>query len=446
MFDGILKKTFIYGTLLYLFFIPVIKGYNEIIFAINYFSLFMFCAVAFYLSKKDELFFTAKHLGVIVFLYSVFHIFIYNVISYYYNNNFFVFSEADALLYDYEASRMSNMGLINGINYYLHRHESEDLGIVFILSNIYRFVESKFAYNFYNAIIGTVVAVHIYKICKYIMSDKNAFLCALTYSISSYVLWFHSSGLKESTLVALIVLTFYHYYNFHKNKKPYSLILGILCLVSILFFRPALMFIVVASIAIGILFSRKASAGSVILIILLMVSVVISFAFINSIADRFLLGSSEEMLASKESEGMIKGGVTFTYFINVLASTLGPLPTILPTKPLLSFYSSGLIFKIFISIVFWLGVIYSFKVSNKFLYPVIIFVLIEMVALAYILESLELRKSLTHFPFIFITAFWFIDFYNREKALPAKKKREIQKLVNVYMFVFLVLIAYWNFR
>lgn len=157
-------------------------------------------------------------------------------------------------------------------------------------------------------------------------------------------------------------------------------------------------------------------------------------------------GDIDQMIAGKESEGMIKGGVIFTYLVNTIAGLIGPFPTLLPNeKTLLSFYAPGLIYKIFISIPFLFGIVYVF-IKKKFIYyPIALFVLLEMSSIVFILEALELRKSLPHFPFIYLISFGFISSY-ASGEINKKRRKSIITIFNFSFIIIFFLILYWNYR
>jgi hypothetical protein len=109
------------------------------------------------------------------------------------------------------------------------------------------------------------------------------------------------------------------------------------------------------------------------------------------------------------------------------------------------FYTSGLVYRVLLSFPFWLGVFYIFKAKSEPLYPMVIFVLFEMSALAYLIDGLELRKALPHMPFVYIVAFWFLDKYDTGR-LRFKNSEDFKVLFWTVMVLFVLMICYWNFR
>ena len=152
------------------------------------------------------------------------------------------------------------------------------------------------------------------------------------------------------------------------------------------------------------------------------------------------------LIYAKESEGMIIGSLSFTYAVNILAQIIGPLPTLISAEKIsLTFFASGLIYRVLLAFPFWLGIRYIFKTKSYKIYPLVIFVLMEMMALALLLEGLELRKALPHIPIVFIIAFWFLDKYDN-KIIVFKRSKQFKLFFKFSMFLLAMIILFWNFK
>jgi hypothetical protein len=341
------------------------------------------------------------------------------------------------------------MPIMEGVLYYLRNHSFDDLGGALVPSLLYRFVDSILVLNIFYVLCGLITALAIYTISSNFMSPKYAFICATAYSMSSFVLWFHASGLKESFMCMLVVLFYHRYYLFIKKKVFLQLTYSSIFLLGLLLFRPALIFFCIGSVGISwILQKRKGSTGVLIIVFVFSLLIILS-AYIDSSYKHFTAGGNfNRLIAAREADGMIKGGLKFTYMVNILAQILGPLPTISPGKNLLlSFYSSGLLYKALLSVVFWIGIYYIFSFKVELLYPLIFFALFEMISLLSILEGLELRKSLPHFPMIYIIAFWFLDKFDAiGPSIAIRNKKNLRSIFSLSSFVVFFLILVWNTR
>lgn len=90
--------------------------------------------------------------------------------------------------------------------------------------------------NLFYIIIGVFSANAIFRICLNFMSRKYSFICALSYSLSSFVVWFHSSGLKESFMCFIVLIFFDRFYLYMKTKFVAHLISSGLSLMVLFFF------------------------------------------------------------------------------------------------------------------------------------------------------------------------------------------------------------------
>jgi hypothetical protein len=362
MLKTINKKYIVFATLLYMLIAALFPVEMKALYALNYFTILVFALLVDYLLKQPDAYYTRKKMIFLVFYYSLFYIFCYNLISYFYTGNLYIFSEADAVLYHEESQVMANMPFFKSIDYYLSRHEMEDLGIVLVMSNLYKIAGSKILLNAFYLIIALVTANGMYGIARHFMTGKYAFLCAVFYSFSSYMLWFHSSGLKESLLVVLIVQFYNSYYAIIFDKKTAAIWGLVLVPLLLMLFRPVLAMFCILSVVVGLVLKKKLTVPQLILLIFMVIATLYYTDAIMGSTDKFLLGGTDAMLEIKEMEGMVKGSVSFTYLVNTLSSMFGPFPSIVSTKTHLSFYAPGLIFKILLSLAFWFGVVHIIRI------------------------------------------------------------------------------------
>lgn len=446
MLKSINKRYLIFGILAYLLISALNPPDMKLLYLVNGAALISFAMLIHYVQQRPDGFFTQKNLLFIVFAYVGIYVFCYNLLSFYYTDNLYIFSENDALYYHKDAITMSEMPFFDSIAYFLSYREVEDLGISLVLSCLYRIAASKIMLSIFYVFVGTLTALSIFNISKRFMSVKYAFLCAIAYSVSSYVIWFHSSGLKESLLIWLVTLFYGSYYRLTFDKKLSAVWGLIVTPLLIMMFRPVLSLFCLASLAIGIAFRKKLTVPQLVFLVGVMLAGIYFLEPIIGSTDKFLLGGTESMLEIKQMEGMIKGSVSFSYLVNTLASMFGPFPSLLSSKVHLTFFAPGLIFKVFVSIGFWFGVVHILKAKMTQAYPMLFFVLVEMASLTYILEALELRKSLPHFPLVYIVAFIFIYRFDHNQLLTVKNHLLYKKSFQVMSIVLCFLMVYWNFR
>ncbi len=416
---------------------------------INYLSIFSFLSYYIILninSKQRQNFYKRKTLLINIFIYSIIFIMINNIISFYYESDFFIFNKADALFYHAHTIEILHLPLDKAIKHYLTYMGTDDLGMILVLLPLYHISESNLILNAFYLLIGILSALSIYSISKNFMSNKYAFLASLSYTLSSFTIYFQSVGLKESFMVALVIFSFDFYYKFTKSKNIIHLIISLSFIASLLLFRPAVAAMILVSIGLASFFSKKGTIIIKIVSFFIVAVLIVNAPLILAIIENYMHGGFEWLIYSRRVDGMIIGSVPFTYATNTLAQTIGPLPTIVSSEKIkLTFYASGLIYRVLLSLPFWLGAIYIFKTKSYKVYPLIIFVLIEMTTLTLILEGLELRKALPHIPIVFIIAFWFLDNYDNKK-ITFKKKKRFQLFFKFSIFLLAMIILFWNFK
>lgn len=448
MLKIILKRYLWIGILLNILLLVTLESKYILIYIFNILSIIAYYLVMYSKISKPLSYYQPIRLGLIVFFYSLFFVIAFNVISYFYNQNYYVFSESDALFYHKASLKMANEPFFLGLKSFFLYSTFEDLGAVLFISSLYQIIESNLIVNFFYLLSGVFASLFIFRIGRKFMSRKYAFIAALAYSLSSYVLWFHSSGLKESFMIFLVVLFYDQYYEFITRKKMLNIILMSFALLSILLFRPAITFLILASVFITLVLSRRKSLSIVIVIPFLFILLFFAYGYIEAIMNKFINPAGvTAMLQNKQSSGMVKLSIPLTIATNALSAFFGPFPTLIPnSKIVLSFYSVGLIFKVLLSVTFWIGAYQAYKRKMYKLLPLIFFVIFESFSLSYILEALELRKSLPHFFAVFIVSFWFLDFVNFKNSLSFKDKRSFTKLVKISSILFLLLILIWNLK
>ncbi len=393
-------------------------------------------------SKSD----TYRSLTIQVFVYTSVFIFLENSISYFYTGNFFVFSTSDATFYHDSVMEIIDMPFLDGIKHYLTYMSFDDLGMILILYPLSLISDSNLILNLFYIFVGVITALSLFSLSQQFMSKEYAFLTALSFSISSFILFFHASGLKESFMIMLIILAFDFYYRFMNNKKIVNLLGSLLFIGMIMLFRPAISGMIIISIALGLLFSSKGGIGVKVIFLLIFFSLAFMSQSILTVIQDYTTGGIDTLIEAREVQGSIIGGLSFTYIVNVLSQAIGPFPTIISSKKILTmFYAPSLIYRILLSFPFWFAIFYIYKDKRYKLYPLTLFIGLEMLALIFLIDGLELRKAMPHIPIVFIISFWFMDQYDR-KIIRLKKIKRFKQFFQFSIFILVLLIFYWNFR
>lgn len=421
------------------------KLFSESGFLINLLStIVFFYLIGMSLKEKSMKYFSKKRLVALVSFYSLLFVFIYNLLYFWKTGDFYEFSAVDTFEYDGYAKKMINYGLYQGIVKYLNYGGAfDDIGAVFFTSLAYRFYESPIAYNLLNVIAGIVTATSIYRISLSIMNRKYAYISALAFGLSSFTLYLHSTGMKESMFTMWVVLYFKEFVIFSDTKKIKNIILAFLYLAITLLYRPAVTVMMAGAVLFSLVYGRKKGITYYIVLFALVVSAVYYSTKIEKIKERYYGGA--EMVAYRAEQFSNIKASKFNYGVSFTSSSIGPLPTYhaLIRRLQQSFYSVGLGFRVFISIFFWLGVYIAFKRRSVVVLALSSFAIFEMFSLSIILEAFELRLNSPHLPIVYIVAFYFLYIYEKNKNTNSKT---LNRIINVMYIVNMSLIFLWNLR
>jgi len=440
----VIRYIFYFVILFSLMFILGINVWAETwpIFLFNIYSSIS-SAIIIYLVVYNRFRYSQEDIFKIVFWYSLISVMILNFMFYTDHGNFFQYQSSDEQTYHRYSLAVQGMSFLQSLNYFLKDLEAADLGALFYVSTIYRFIESTLLVNFVNVICGALSAKLLFNIGKKFMSVKYAFAASLSFFIASYIFRIESSGLKESIFVLMVLATFYHFIEYNNLRKRKSLFWVLIFGSSIMLFRPAVLGMILFSFSIGIALNRYGSSTRNILISGVML---IAFLFMSSSLDKITktftsFGRSVEIRTDVTSES----GVQTTVLAAALASFIGPLPNLVARvgKENNSIYASGLLFRVLLGVPFWFGIWYIIRNKLSQFYPFVIMSLSGLGALLYILESYELRYHLTHFPFIYLIAFYYLS---KVDSARGKIKVRLVRLLEIgYAFV-MVLVFFWNLR
>jgi len=399
-----------------------------------------------WLIERPNSFFNQKNLIRLYIPITLFSILAMNAISFVHTGNFFVFSVNDATLYRDMGKGLNFLGDFQSTwSIITSNYSSDDWGMMIFSGIVYTIFDHPLFLNFINFLLGIVIAKSVFSIGLNFMSRKYAFLAGFSFATASFLMWFHSSGMKETVMITLIVLTFSNYYSFLRKKSPQNVVLIVSALLLLLLFRPAVTYLIAASIATHSVFIVKDKILKVIIGSIVVVLMFFSSDTLLKQKDNYFGGGSLETLIEwREKQGMVKGGFAFTYIVNATASLIGPLPTIpsSSTNGQLSFFAPGLLFRSLAGALFVFGLFYVLKKRAILLIPLVAFYLLESVSLTVILESLELRKSLPHFMVIYFVVFWFIEYL----SVRHEESKGLMKIIKLSTYLIPVILVIWNFR
>jgi hypothetical protein len=241
------------------------------------------------------------------------------------------------------------------------------------------------------------------------MSEAYAFLAALSYGTSSYIVFFNCTFLKESIFTFIVVAAFYYQYKLFNNQSRWALFAVIFYIALVPFFRPAVAAFIVVSIFIYYGVTQRGKAISVFIYIASIVGFALSLKMMQSMIESNTSGGNLDAVVEYRNRN--NGGYSsgFSYFVSFFGAFFGPFPTVFSktTGPsTVAFYGAGLVYKLFLVIPFWAGVVHAAKERVIAIIPLVAFILVEMVSTGYVCASLELRNVVIHMPFMYVLSYY----------------------------------------
>ena len=370
--------------------------------------------------KEEERTYSGRSLFLTVFIYTLLMSALFMEISYAYDGDTFLFSKADAMLYYTESMKVTDQSLAERIAYLTTRYQYDDWGALIFDTLLMWLIPSKFFLNLVYLLSGAVSSVYLYRIGRHFMPDMYAYLAALSYGTSSYMIFFHSSFLKESIFVFLVIAALYHLYRFIYDESRWALLHAAIYLLLTLFFRPAVTAMLASSIFVYYGYTQQRNAVALFLYLAAIGVLVLSFNDLQQLVDKNTGNGDLDRIVDYRSNQNYSS--TFNYSVSIIGALLGPFPTIYPQASgatTLQYYTPGVIVKLFLVAPFWAGVYLFCKQRLVHLLPLCVFILLEMAATGYVCASLELRKILLHVPFMMLFAYFALCKYEKvQMAIP----------------------------
>lgn len=376
----------------------------------NALNIYIFASYALILWKSNKLAdanFTCKNLGIMVFAYSTVFVILSLLLSDYYSDNTFIFSDSDAMQYYNYSSALLERSHEKWIPYLVDkRWFYDDWGAPIAYTLMFHIAHSKLFVNFCYILLNTIGSICLFKIGKVIMCVRYAYIAALSYAISSYSIFFMGSFLKEEMLVFLVVAGMYMLYMYIQHNKKGYLFMGGLISFAVIFFRPPVALFIWVSYMIYFLLKAKKGIFRSLAILVTILAAVAAFGIIQLSAERYAHGGDVT-----ESEEFVNTSA-FQKIVLYAGAFIGPFPQLLQYdenytyKPL---FGAGLLFKLFLPLAFWMGFLKSVRHKYTEVIPLFAFIILEILGLSVALDGLELRKSMPHVPLYILTAFWFLS-------------------------------------
>ena len=409
----------------------------------------LWCAIG-----KNEEYYSYGRLALTVFFYSLIFVFLYLDLSYYYTGNTFYWDYTDPYAY----ARMDQKIVDNEIAFfdmpdYIYENnnwEFDDWGASMAQTLFLNLIQSRYFLFVSQTFVGSVGAMLMFSLGKKIMQIDYAYMAALSYSISSYSIYYYSSYRKEIFMVFIVIVSFWCFYQYLSGRSKAFLILTAMSVTAMFFFRPALVFLMVAGMFSYFIMGIWNKGYKLPMIFVTLVVLGGSFTFLYSAANSFSndLANSENYVDTS----------TFGIIVSTIGVLIGPFPQLLQLGVIkmsqLPLYGPGLLLKFILFLAFWNGFWICLKNKDATVLPLYVFTILEMLALAVVNDGLELRKAMPHISTFHIAAFWFISKYDERAAqedsalalYPLPKAKPEIVLFGIAVFVFVSTFAWDTMR
>ena len=411
---------------------------NRSLYFINFFATTAYFSIIFFSIRGNS--FNEGKLITIVLVFNLCFVAAYNYLFFLDRGDFLAFAAADSETYHYIADYISRGPIKDTLSRFPWYLANDDKGFVVYASLLYRIIPSNLILNLFNIILNLATTVILYKLGRFILSDKGAFLTAIIYGVATYTVFYQASGLKETLMVFLTVGSLYYLIqSFEKGSLPLFL-LGILFCVLVTFFRVPVAFFVLASLGVYLVFKKKRHSilGPVIFIILVIIGMLFYVSF-QEYLSRYLF-SFMDVIFGKEA--VFEHDMRFAGAVAVISGIFGPFPTLIPFpgKENISILAGSLILKVLISAYFVVGTYFAYKARNAIALALGAFCLMEIGGLIYLLESFEFRLNFPHIGF-----FVLITIYGFEKLETSQLKYQgLKKLIFTGNLALVGAIYAWN--
>ena len=312
------------------------------------------------------------------------------------------------------------------------------------MSFFYMIWPSKATLNIGYVVLTSIAAVSMFDMAKTFMIKRYAYMVALTYSVSSYMLFFNGSHLKESFMSFITIESFAFLYKYVKEEKAIYLIISLFFSVVMAFFRVPVMGLMWMGGIIYLLL-RKGSLETYVLVILVLLY--IGTVSMSTLMDAWSRYTSDGDITKGEN---YIGATTFSIYTSIANACVGPFPEMLQVGDKIgykSLFGSGLYFKMFLALPFWMGFIHCIREKVTNMYPLFVFTILEIICISVVNDGIELRKSMPHIPTFILCAFWFMSEYDEgadEDIRRTPYYRKVNFLFNMSVVVLFFATFIWS--
>lgn len=308
--------------------------------------------------------------------------------------------------------------------------ELSDYGFPTILRFVYRLaggvdagITAMCIVNSFSIVLG---AWGIYKLSLFFVEHHWAKVVALFWGVNSCSIWSNVCGMKESIFTTILIFTMYYMYGFWVKKKMRFFWCFVLFLVLTIFFRFYLSLFFVLLFVFKFFYSGCLSRFVPFFMLLLTILAAFTTYFISTnlpIIDMILLNQEEKAT-----------GLSMI-LANMLVGFIGPLPNYFEhDNPEALMYAPFSAFMVFFGIYAILGAWFILKERVLKLYPLLLFVFLNILLVISTIHSFDYRFSYTMVPFYFILVVY---------GMINGRKLKYNKVLHYIYYPFCFLLVFW---
>lgn len=362
-----------------------------------------------------------------------------------YFNNPFGYKPLDATLYHRYGSHieLSLFGFIKYLNVLEVR--VDDMGFPLIVYFVYHLSgDPQIGVQllvFFNVVAITISSYYLYKISDLFFEKDFSCFIAFFWGTELYSVYTAAVGLKENFMVMFIVIAIYYIVRVNRRLFIKEIICAVLFSLPILLFRTSVFYMLI-SVLLFIVVLRLPIVKRYFYVYILLIAIIASF-YTYQIIDELAVqqGYSYEFF-----EDLVRTKVRhqgrLTYYLNYLASVLGPFPNLISVdivkRNYITLYSFSSFCKVFYSFFFIYGIYSIFKNKHFELISVFIFLLLNTIMLIFTLFAQHDRYQWPHIPFTIILAIYGLKCW--------RDNRHILRWDRWYMLLAFFVIIIFNLR
>ena len=408
------------GVLLFVVLFPSCKGSFHYYNLINVLLFVSYIIMLWNALGREEGYYTYGRLASTVFIYSIIFVGMYLEMSYFYTGDTFYWDFTDPYAYfGMDVKFIDNEVPFLEQPVWLEKDWGwgpSDWGACMGQTLFLKVISSRYFLFFIQIVIGALGAAMMFSIGKKIMRIMYAYMAALTYSISSFSIFYYSSFRKEIFMVFIVISSFWSLYQYISSRRKGYLWLCFFITGMMFFYRPEVVALMVMGISSYFIGKRIDKDNAPFIIILVIMVVGVFFSVISSKLNSF----SDDL---SKSENYVNTS-TFGIVVSSIGVLIGPFPQMIQIgqddMSQLPLYGPGLLFKYILFLSFWNGFVEILKKQAAVIFPLFFFTIVEMLALAVANDGLELRKAMPHICTYYISAFWFISQYDERTEAEGK--------------------------